>query len=351
MPRPDRTPGAPALPSAADWPIAAAMLPFGAATPDGTPWHDAGPRAWAGALAEVAAAGFTEVDLTDSWVRPGDLPPHRLQELAEVLADAGLRPPALSAIRRSVIDPVDGDDNLAYSHRTLDAAAALGCSVVSVGLHRPLTAQQRRAQWFWTVDGPRDADDERTWERAVTRLRELGEHAARLGLELSLEMYEDTLVGSSESAVRLVRDIGHDAVGLNPDLGNLYRLHRPVEPFLDAVAACLPSTNYWHVKSYTRLEDFPSGTVLSAPAPMRSGSMDWRTALRMAVAAGFSGPFCVEHYGGDGLSVMADNRDYLRGLLDVLLRAASTAQEDAAGEHAAGVPGADEPAAVAGGSR
>jgi len=32
-----------------------------------------------------------------------------------------------------------------------------------------------------------------------------------------------------------------------------------------------------------------------------------------------SAPLCVEHYGGDGLSVSASNRDYLRRILAVKL--------------------------------
>jgi sugar phosphate isomerase/epimerase len=302
--------------TAADWPIAAAMLPFPATTTSGVSIQDADERVWASAFAEVAHAGFTEVDLTDSWVKPGDLAPERLESLGAAARGAGLDPVAISAIRRSVIDPVDWEDNLAYSHRSIDAGAALGCSVVSVGLHRPLTAGQKDALWFWTVDGPKDSDDAETWSNAVTRLRELGDHAASVGVQLSLEMYEDTLLGTADSAVRLVNDIAHDAVGLNPDLGNLQRLHRPVEPFLEAVAKCLPVSNYWHVKSYYRIEDATTGTILSAPAPMESGSMNYRAAIKMAVNAGYTGAFCVEHYGGDGLSVSARNRDYLRGLLD-----------------------------------
>ncbi|MDQ1531692.1 MAG: hypothetical protein QOE37_1797 [Microbacteriaceae bacterium] len=304
-----------ARPEADSWPIAAAMLPFSGTTVSGTPVQSAPQAVWAASFAEVKEAGFTEIDLTDSWVRPGDLSDSRLDELGRTLKDAGLTAPAISAIRRSVIDPEDGDANLAYSHRTIDAAAALGCQVVSVGLHRPLLPAQRDVLWFWTVDGPHDSDDPATWGRAVSRLRELGEHAASVGVELSLEMYEDTLLGSADSAVRLVEDIGSDSVGLNPDLGNLVRLHRPVEPFLEALEKCLPFTNYWHVKSYYRMEDATTGTVLSVPAPMDSGSMNYRRAVKLALAAGFRGAFCVEHYGGDGLAVMARNRDYLRGLL------------------------------------
>jgi sugar phosphate isomerase/epimerase len=296
------------------WTIAGAMLPFPGTTTDGVPMAEADASTWASALAEMRHEGFTDIDLTDSWLAVADLSAPRLDELASVLAELGLRTPALSAIRRSVIDPVSGDENLAYSHRAIEAAARLGCSVVSVGLHRPLLPAQQAALWFWTVDGPRDVPE--SWDLAVTRLRELGEHASSVGLQLSLEMYEDTHLGNADSAVRLVEEIAHEAVGLNPDLGNLYRLHRPIEPFLEAVAKCVPYTNYWHVKNYYRLEGGPSGTVLSVPALMSSGSMNYRRAVKLAVQAGFTGPFCVEHYGGDGLAVMALNREYLRGLLD-----------------------------------
>ena len=297
--------------SSTSWPIAAAMLPFPTS-------QDADAGVWLSQLGQVAREGFTDVDLTDNWLRIGDLDDARLQQLADVLARAGLAPIAVSAIRRSVIDPEDGEDNLAYSHRVLEAAKKLGSRVVSFGLHRPLSPEQQEAFWFWTAPGPVDATDDATWQLAVTRLRELGSHAAELGLQMSLEMYEDTLLGSSESAVRLVRDIALDNVGLNPDLGNLYRLHRPVEDFLTAVERCMPHANYWHVKNYFRSED-AAGNVVSLPAPMAYGSANYRRAIQIAVDAGFDGPFCVEHYGGDGLTVSAENRDYIRRMLAVAL--------------------------------
>ncbi|MHA7861841.1 sugar phosphate isomerase/epimerase family protein [Tessaracoccus sp. Y36] len=298
--------------TSANWPIAAAMLPF----PDS---QDAPAAVWRNQLDQVLREGFTEVDLTDNWVRIGDLDAARLDELRAVLGDLGLNPVAVSAIRRSVIDPEAGDANLEYSHRVLEAAGVVGSKVVSFGLHRPLTPEQREAFWFWTAPGPVDATDAATWGLAVARLRELGLHAAGLGLEMSLEMYEDTLLGSSESAVRLVRDIGLANVGLNPDLGNLYRLHRPVEDFLTAVERCLPHANYWHVKNYFRSEE-AAGNVVSLPAPMAHGSANYRRAIQIAVEAGFDGPFCVEHYGGDGLTVSAENRDYIRRMLAVALK-------------------------------
>lgn len=306
------------------WPIAAAMLPF----PDS---QNAPVEQWHDQLAEVAYEEFTEVDLTDNWVKVGNLEPHRLKEMADVLKHTGLRPEAVSAIRCSVIDPELGEQNLAYSHRTIDAAAQLGCSLVSVGLHRALAPKQRDVLWFWTVDGPKDDDSVETWQLAVKRLRELGDHAREVGIELSLEMYEDTLLGSAESAVRLVHDIDHPSVGLNPDLGNLFRLHRDIESFQAAVEACLPVSNYWHVKNYYRDTEPATGAVVSVPAPMYSGTMNYRAAIKTAVNLGYTGAFCVEHYGGDGLSVMAENRKYLRKILAVATGEVAQASRDARG--------------------
>jgi sugar phosphate isomerase/epimerase len=289
--------------TASDWPIAAAMLPFPGS-------HDATAEVWADAFGEVADAGFDCVDLTDSWVRVGDLPPARLEELTGAAAAQGMRLASISAIRRSVIDDASGEENLAYSHRTLEAAAALGIGVVSFGLHQALTPEQASRLWFWTVPG--HVDDPEHWELAVARLRELGTHAAELGLLVSLEMYEDTFLGTGDSSVRLVEDIGLDNVGLNPDIGNLVRLHRPIESWRELVEKTLPYANFWHVKNYSRDEAPERDAYFAVPAPMQFGLIDYRFAFRTAIANGFQGVICAENYGGDGLGVSAANRDYLR---------------------------------------
>ncbi|WP_426323174.1 sugar phosphate isomerase/epimerase family protein [Microbacterium sp. E-13] len=296
--------------TAENWPIAAAALPFPGRTADGRSVTEAGPQEWAGPLAEIADAGFDRIDITDSWLRVGDLSAEGLRDLRTVAAEAGVVPTSISAIRCSVIDHENGDANLAYSHRTLDAAAALGIETVSFGLHQALTPQQQAQLWFWTVEGHKD--DPADWDLAVGRLRELGRHADELGLLVSLEMYEDTFLGTADSAVRLVQDIGMDNVGLNPDIGNLVRLHRPVEPWWDLVEKTVPYANFWHVKNYARDEDAARDSYFAVPAPMQYGLIDYRRAFRYAIEQGFQGVICVENYGGDGLSVCADNRDYLR---------------------------------------
>ena len=58
----------------------------------------------------------------------------------------------------------------------------------------------------------------------------------------------------------------------------------------------------------------PSGCTLTA-CPMMSGVIDYRRALAFAISHGFKGAILCENYGGDGLSVSAENARYVRGIL------------------------------------
>ncbi len=300
------------------WPIGAAVLQYPAVSRHGVYTQDAGAHEWLRVFRQISAAGFDHVDLTDSWLRPGDLSREGRQDLAAALRTAGLGVTAISTIRQSVIDPNSevAAANLGYTLRSLEAAADIGTSVVSVGLHRALTPKQKEALWFWTEDGAVDpVGDTAVWAQAVERLQRVGERATGLGIALSLEMYEDTYLGTADSSLALVRDIGLTNVGLNPDIGNLLRLHRPVENWLDMLVKTLPYANYWHVKNYLRDYDPGTGAYFTAPASLETGIINYRLAIEIALEVGFSGPICTEHYGGDGLSVSATNRDYLRMVL------------------------------------
>lgn len=298
-----------------DWPIAAAMIQYPNRLPDGRSVQDSNLEEWAATLSDVVDAGFTELDPTDSWLRLADLTPDRLDDFITVARELGLTIPAISTSRRSVIDPANGDAHLEYSHRVIDTAARIGAQSVSFGLFGPLTAAQQAVLWFWTVDGHRSPDDPDLRSQAVRRIRELGSHAAEVGIEVSLEMYEDTYLGTADDSVRFVTDVDLPNVGINADLGNLIRLHRPVEHWQEMMAKVAPFAKYWHVKNYIRMEDPATGAILSHPAPLESGIINYRSAIAMALAHGFQSPFLCEHYGGDGLSVCATNRAYLRRIL------------------------------------
>jgi sugar phosphate isomerase/epimerase len=158
-------------------------------------------------------------------------------------------------------------------------------------------------------------DDRAKWDQAVAGYQELADHAREVGVEISLELYEGTYLCSADSAVAFLADIGRDNVGLNPDLGNLVRAQNPIEPWESMAIKTFPYANYWHVKNYSRVELPQSDLYLTAPAPMASGLIDYRKAIAFAVAHGFKGAFLCENYGGDGLSVSAENRRYIQRIL------------------------------------
>ena len=298
-----------------NWPIAAAMINFPGILPDGSLVQEQSVDQWAEALQQVVDAGFTELDPTDSWLRVADLPKSRLREFQFLVKSLGLTVPAISTSRRSPIDPVHGDDYLAYCHRVIDTAAEIGAEAVCFGLFGPFTEAQKQRLWFWTADGVKNPDDPESYRNAVTRIRELGKHAEEYGIEVSLEMYEDTYIGTADGAVRFVNDIDVPAVGINADIGNLVRLHRPVEHWLSMIEKVAPYAKYWHVKNYMRIEDPEKGLILSYPTSLALGIINYRVAIQKAIACGYQSAFLCEHYGGDGLTVCAMNRDYLRTIL------------------------------------
>jgi sugar phosphate isomerase/epimerase len=124
------------------WPIAVAMIPYPNILPDGRSVQGQTAEEWAATLADVVDAGFTDLDASDSWLRLADLTPSRLAEFTDLIASLGLRIPGISTMRCSVIDPVRGDEYLAYCHRVIDTAAAIGAGAVSFGLFGPRVARE-----------------------------------------------------------------------------------------------------------------------------------------------------------------------------------------------------------------
>ncbi|MFB9378710.1 sugar phosphate isomerase/epimerase family protein [Kineococcus gynurae] len=291
------------------------MMPHPHVLADGSTVQEQSAEGWAATLDVMVDAGYSCIDPTDTWIRIADLSSARRQEFARTVRAAGLQIPAFSTSRRSVMDPESWEENLAYSHRAIDACAEIGIPLINFGFMRQLTPAQAKALWFWLEPGPVDDFSDEARALAVSRIQELGRHAAEVGVQVALEMYEDTYLGTADSILAFLDDVALDNVGVNPDFGNILRLHREVEPWLEIAEKLLPRTNYWHLKNYYRDEEPTTGSVRTHPAPLEFGTINYRKAIGMAVEAGFRGAFCVEHYGGDSISVGATNREYIRRVL------------------------------------
>ena len=298
------------MPSFARRPVVAGStlaFPDRMAQPVATWWRD---------LSRLTNAGFEAVDLVDTWLSPADLTDGQTGELRQMLVKSGLTLVGISTIRRSVIDSEDGEANMAHTMATIETAHHLGAPVVSIGFHRPLTEAQKGDWPFWAVPAQGDAPDDATRALAVDRLRQLCRHAAPLGVELSLELYEGTLITWGKDTAQLVSDVGEVNLGINPDLANIWRQPQPLrESWRQTLEACLPHMNYWHVKNFRRAPVWPSGRVVTFPTPMPDGDIDYWEAFNMVAGAAYSGPICIEHYGGDRLWAQRQALEYVTWLL------------------------------------
>lgn len=303
--------------TAENWPIGANMLSFGNTTPDGTPTLEASSSVWASQLRQVKALGVDQIDPTDAWLPLAKLSDERVEEFRSVLDGEGMSVSSISMTRNSVVDVKNGEQNVADALRFIELAPSFGTKVVNTGFMQATTEAQNRAVWFWLADG--HVDDPALRDLAIERIRILGDAAQAEGIQLSLEMYEDTYVGTADEAVAFLKDVDHESVGLNPDIGNLVRLHREVEPWEDMFEKVLPHANFWHIKNYTRDFDTATGAYSSDPMPLKYGYINYRKVINRAVELGYTGPFCCEHYGSDSLGVIAENVQYIRQVLSSAL--------------------------------
>lgn len=301
--------------SSEQWPIAAKMS-FGPKARNGEPLEKH-PEEWRRQLRQVKHLGYTALDPFDVWLPFWDFTNAQAQELLDSLDEYGLVIPSLSMGRKSIVHDRLGDDHLEDAYKYIEFARRCGASIVNIGFFNELTPAQEKAIWFWHEDGHTELSKNR--DLAIERTRELADHAGGSDIEISLEMYEDTLIGTPDEAVVFVKDVDRKNVGLNPDLGNLIRLHRPMEDWKSMHSKVLPYSNFWHIKNYFRDFDPATGAYFSFPASLENGLIDYREILDDALYTGFSGPFVTEHYGGDWLTVGARNLRYLRDTLALLM--------------------------------
>ena len=84
--------------------------------------------------------------------------------------------------------------------------------------------------------------------------------------------------------------VDHPAVGLNPDLGNVYwTYHVPEESSEQAIAAMAPHAKYWHLKNLRRTYVPGQEFALFHQTPLPDGEIDYRFAVAAMLAAGVGG--------------------------------------------------------------
>ncbi|MEV6826344.1 TIM barrel protein [Amycolatopsis sp. NPDC051102] len=193
----------------------------------------------------AAAAGLRVVE----WGADVHAPPHAAETLSEVreqTAAHGLAVCSYGSYWRAGRDATEDFAALA------EAAAALGAPRIRV--------------WAGTEDSADASAESRS--RVTASLREAVAIAAARGLSVALEFHAGTLADTPAATLRLLDDVGHDALSTywQPPVG------APAEPALAGLATVLERVSAVHVFSW-----WPGPARL----PLHERERLWRPALEL----------------------------------------------------------------------
>jgi sugar phosphate isomerase/epimerase len=285
---------------------------------DGPPFVFPPKEARPGWLRQIAALGFDGIEVgLDAVGSEGT--EQRARELRRELADAGV--PCVA---------VRGGGSLAHPRlwaassmrleRTIRLAAWLGAGVANTGLTTPPHDPQGPGAHNWgesTSQGSSRTATEAEYEATAAALRKAGDLAAGLGVDISIEVHQHSIVDNSWAALHLLDLVDRPNVGVNPDLGNIYWTYdEPEETTEKAIVALSPRAKYWHCKNMLRLNIPQLRYSVMQRVPLPDGDIDYRFAISAMRAAGYQGYLAVEGVAlGDQLTADGKSLAYVRAIL------------------------------------
>lgn len=268
-------------------------------------------------LKAVRQLGFDGLEIPASAA--ADATEAAARDLRAELEDAGL--PAV-CVRGGgpVAHPQAGAASMARLRQTVRFASWVGAGVVNVTCVTPAThpgGPGARRVGEPVSQGSSRVASEDDFERTADRFREIGQLAADLGMDVSIEVHQGSIADNSWSALHLVELIGLPNFGVNPDLGNIYwQYEEPEETPESAIVALAPRAKYWHCKNLKKVHIPELHRAIFLRVPLPDGDIDYRFAISAMVDAEYRGYLAVEG-AREGDQLAADGRSaaYVREVL------------------------------------
>ncbi len=198
-------------------------------------------------------------------------------------------------------------------------AAKVGASVVNSTVTTPPREPGKKGTYRGesVSQGSSRYASEADYERTASAVTDVANIAEALGVGISIEVHQNSIVDNSWSALHLLGLIDAPNVGINPDLGNIYWTYDiPEESCEDAIVALAPHVNYWHCKSLYRVHIPDLETAIYVQAPLPDGEIDYRFAIAALLDAGYDGYLAIEgvRY-GDGFHQDGRSVAYVKSVL------------------------------------
>jgi len=193
----------------------------------------------------------------------------QLAAVARRLADHDVRLSSCNVTSGNPLDP----DVLAVTLRKLDTAADLGVSLV--------------------VGGAGEADSDEDLQTLYEHLRQIGDHAAKLGLTYCFETHPG-ICQDHGGMIDTMHELEHPQLRINFDTANILYYNQPINGEI-ALAKVCQWVSHMHLKdSHGEFHDW------YFPALGHGGAVDFVRVLELMEVCGFEGPYSLEIEGIEG---------------------------------------------------
>ena len=287
--------------------------PYGG-NPRGLPDRDVRARLFA----KIRETGFEAVELGVDMVGGPDATEGPVTELRRELEDYGT--PCV-AVRGGggVSQPNVAAHNRRMLDKTVDVALWLGAGTVNTTTSTPPRNPDMTGAFVGdpvSQGGSRRASSD-DFERTADALREVGSLAGGLGIDVTIEVHQQSITDNSWSTLHMLDLIDSPHVFANPDLGNIYWCYDiPEESTEDAIAALAPRSKYWHCKNLHRVHIPENEHSIFIRVPLPDGEIDYRFAISAMHDAGFDGYLAVEGMTqGDQLTADRRSLEYVKQVI------------------------------------
>lgn len=263
---------------------------------------------------ERGIAGIVLYDNLPDFYRT---PPERFAALGETIRAAGLEIAAFNGLRKTLFLPEFLDAETRRCEQILAICRILRPAIVDLSVNVPIPQGLDPLALATRTLFRGEYAPAKAYRMAASYLKPFTRACAAFDAAFSIELHDDGLQDTADGCLRLLHLIAEPNVGVNPDIGNWYRVpHEQRGTWREQLAQLAPQTNYWEVKNYRRLADPATGRALSWATDLADGDIDFREATVSLWRAGFRGWVCNE--GGTGDRVQATLRyiAYMRWVLD-----------------------------------
>ena len=247
------------------------------------------------ALEAAHKLGFEGIEL---WGREPHLSERydesRVRAARKMIQAKELTVPVLGSYLRMGATAAPSDETIEL-HDTLHIARQLKTEMVRV----------------WMSDISAAKATPKVWEKAITEARHACDCAAKLGLCLVAELHDNTLLNTSDNAIRAVNEIERDNFRLTYTAGS----RADGEDAEVRLCKVLPYVAHVHARNFAALS--PRSEVPPIRAPLGQGLVDYARLAARLRSAGYDGYIAIEYAHKDGdakRTCLAADLEYLRGL-------------------------------------